>query len=131
MDIEKMIPMLMDCAKHIRRQLGPGYLESIYKNAMLIELRKCGLPYEVERPIDVYYDQQLVGHFKADIIVDNRIILELKAVNDLHIAHEVQLVNYLTATGIDHGLLINFGSESLQFKRKYRVYRKPQFPKTV
>lgn len=125
MDAERMIPVLMECAKRIRQQLGPGYLESVYKNAMVIELKKCELSYEIERPIDVYYDQQVVGKFKADIVVENKVILELKAVNVLHLAHEIQLVNYLTATGIDDGLLINFGSDSLQFKRKFRVYKKP------
>ena len=128
MDVELLIPTLMECAKRIRRQLGPGYLESVYKNAMVIELKKCGLSYEIERPIDVFYDQQIVGKFKADIIVEDQVILEMKAVNDLHMAHEIQLVNYLTATGIDNGLVINFGSDSLQFKRKFRVYKKPQTP---
>ena len=124
MDVEMMIPLLMECAKHIRQQLGPGYLESVYKNAMVIELKKCRLSFETERPIDVLYDQQIVGKFKADIVVEDKVILELKAVSDLHLAHEIQLVNYLTATGIDNGLLINFGSDSLQFKRKFRVYKK-------
>ena len=114
----------MDCAGNIRRQLGPGYLEAVYKNAMLVELRKNGLSFEVEKPINVYYDNVLVGEYKADIVVEKSVILELKAVNSLHVAHELQLVNYLTATGVDNGLLINFGSEELQFKRKFRVYRK-------
>ena len=91
MDVEMLIRAVMECSKNIRRVLGPGYLESVYK---------------------------------ADIVVEGILILELKAVQSLHMAHEIQLVNYLTATGIDHGLLINFGSEELQFKRKYRVYRK-------
>ena len=124
MDVEDLIKAVMDCAVNIRRQLGLGYLESVYKNAMQVELRKNGLLYEVEKPINVYYDGVMVGEFKADIIVENLLILELKAVNSLHIAHEVQLVNYLAATGINDGLLINFGSEQLQFKRKYRIYRK-------
>ena len=124
MDIEELIKMIMSCSTNIRRQLGPGYVESVYKNAMLVELEKNGLAYEVEKPIKVYYDGTLVGDFYADIIVENRLILELKAVSNLHMAHEIQLVNYLTATGIDDGLLINFGSETLQFKRKFRIYRK-------
>ena len=123
-DIEELIKMIMNCTANIRRQLGPGYVESVYKNAMLVELEKNGLAYEVEKPIKVYYDGTLVGDFYADIIVENRLILELKAVSNLHMAHEIQLVNYLTATGIDDGLLINFGSETLQFKRKFRIYRK-------
>lgn len=123
-DIEELIKMMMNCSANIRRQLGPGYVESVYKNAMLVELEKNALAYEVEKPIKVYYDGTLVGDFYADIIVENRLILELKAVSNLHMAHEIQLVNYLTATGIDDGLLINFGSETLQFKRKFRIYRK-------
>ena len=82
------------------------------------------MAYEAENTISVYYENVLVGDFKADIVVEGILILELKAVQSLHIAHEIQLVNYLTATGIDHGLLINLGSDELQFKRKYRVYRK-------
>ena len=123
-NIEDLIRQVMNCAVNIRRQLGPGYLEGVYKNAMLVELRKWKLDYEVEKPINVYYEGILVGEFKADIVVEKLLILELKAVNSLHIAHEVQLVNYLTATGIDNGLLINFGAEELQMKRKYRIYRK-------
>ena len=124
MDVEMLIRTVMECSKNIRRHLGPGYLESVYKNSMLVELNKRGLVYEIEKPISVYYENVLVGDFKADIVVEGILILELKAVQSLHMAHEIQLVNYLTATGIDHGLLINFGSDELQFKRKYRVYRK-------
>ena len=124
MDVETLVRKVIECAKNIRRHLGPGYLESVYKNAMLVELKKHSLFYEIEKPINVYYDNILVGEFKADIVVENVLILELKAVQSLHMAHEIQLVNYLTATGIDDGLLINFGSEELQFKRKYRIYRK-------
>ena len=124
MDVEMLIRTVMECSKNIRRVLGPGYLESVYKNSMLVELNKRGLVYEIEKPISVYYENVLVGDFKADIVVEGILILELKAVQSLHMAHEIQLVNYLTATGIDNGLLINFGSDELQFKRKYRVYRK-------
>jgi GxxExxY protein len=124
MDVEMLIRTVMECSKNIRRVLGPGYLESVYKNSMLVELNKRGLVYEIEKPISVYYENVLVGDFKADIVVEGVLILELKAVQSLHMAHEIQLVNYLTATGIDNGLLINFGSDELQFKRKYRVYRK-------
>lgn len=119
-----LVKTVIECSKNIRRHLGPGYLESVYKNAMLVELKKNGLSYEIEKPINVYYDDVLVGEFKADIVVEKVLILELKAVQSLHMAHEIQLVNYLTATGVDDGLLINFGSEELQFKRKFRVYRK-------
>ena len=125
MDIEKLITLLIECAKNIRRQLGPGYLEAVYKNAMVIELRKNGLDFETEKPVTVYYDGIPVGEYRTDIIVDNQVIMELKATQTLSVANELQLVNYLTATGIDNGLLINFGSNSIEIKRKFRIYRKP------
>ena len=125
MDIEKLITLLIECAKNIRRQLGPGYLEAVYKNAMVIELRKNGLEFETEKPVTVYYDDIPVGEYRTDIIVDNQVIMELKATQTLSVANELQLVNYLTATGIDNGLLINFGSNSIEIKRKFRIYRKP------
>ncbi len=123
-DIEKLIKIVIECAKSIRRQLGPGFLENVYKNAMIIELRKRHLTYETEQPIHVLYDDIIVGNFKADIVVERQLILELKATQSLCIANEVQLVNYLTATGVDSGLLINFGSDRLQIKRKFRIYKK-------
>ena len=123
-DIEKLIKTVIECAKSIRRQLGSGFLENVYKNAMIIELRKRHLTYETEQPIHVLYDDIIVGNFKADIVVERQLILELKATQSLCIANEVQLVNYLTATGVDSGLLINFGSDRLQIKRKFRIYKK-------
>lgn len=123
-DINDLVTCMMDCAKAVRKQLGPGYLEAVYKNAMVIELRKRNLPFLTEVPLNVLYDGIVVGSYKADIVVDKRLVLELKATNGITISNEVQLVNYLTTTGIDDGFLINFGAEQLQFKRKYRLYRK-------
>jgi GxxExxY protein len=123
-DMDELIDSINNCAMRIRRQLPQGYLEAVYKNAMVIELRKLGLPFETEKPIKVFYDGISVGEYKADIIIDNRLILELKAVQNLCTAHEVQLVNYLTATGIDDGLLINFGGEKKDIRHKYRLYKK-------
>ena len=121
---DQLISEIIECAKRIRRQLGPGFLEKVYKNAMIVELRKLKLTYEAEKLIQVLYDGIVVGEYRTDIIVEGRLILELKGTQDLSIANEVQLVNYLTSTGIDDGLLINFGSDKLQFKRKYRIYRR-------
>jgi hypothetical protein len=121
---DQLISEIIECAKRIRRQLGPGFLEKVYKNAMIVELRKLKLTYEAEKLIQVLYDGIVVGEYRTDIIVEGRLILELKATQDLSIANEVQLVNYLTSTGIDDGLLINFGSDKLQLKRKYRIYRR-------
>ena len=121
---DQLITEIIVCAKCIRRQLGPGFLEKVYKNAMVVELRKLKLNFETEKLIQVLYDGIVVGEYRTDIIVEGKLILELKATQDLSIANEVQLVNYLTSTQIDDGLLINFGSDKLQFKRKYRIYRK-------
>jgi GxxExxY protein len=123
-DIHTLIDMINNCAMRIRRQLPQGYVEAVYKNAMVIELRKLNLPFETEKPIKVYYDGLIVGEYKADIVIDDRLILELKAVQNLCTAHEVQLVNYLTATGIDDGVLINFGGGKIDIRHKYRVYKK-------
>lgn len=122
--IDQLITEVIECAKRIRRQLGPGFLEKVYKNAMVVELRKLNLSFETEKLIQVLYDGIIVGEYRTDIIVEGKLILELKATQDLSIANEVQLVNYLTSTQIDDGLLINFGADKLQFKRKYRIYRK-------
>ena len=101
--------------------LGSGFLESVYEKCLIIELKKLGLLVESQKSIQVFYDDQEVGYFIADIIVENKIILELKAIKELAKIHEVQLVNYLTATGKDVGLLINFSSKEVQVKRKVRI----------
>ena len=121
---DQLITEIIECAKRIRRQLGLGFLEKVYKNAMVVELRKLKLNFETEKLIQVLYDGIVVGEYRTDIIVEGKLILELKATQDLSIANEVQLVNYLTSTQIDDGLLINFGSDKFLFKRKYRIYRK-------
>jgi len=106
-------------AHHI---LGPGFVESIYQNALLNRLKKIGLAVESEKPLPVYFEGDLVGTFVTDIIVEGKLLLELKAVSVLVAAHEVQLVNYITATKINVGLLLNFGSKSLEIKRRTRGY---------
>jgi len=98
--------------------LGYGFIESIYHNAMILELGNAGLRVETQKPIAVYYEARIVGSFYADLIVENRVILELKAKEKLVEAHEVQLINYLRATEIEIGLLLNFG-KTPEFKRKF------------
>ena len=107
----------------VHRTLGPGFLESVYKGALVLELQKCGLRAECERKIAVLYDGAPVGEFAADLLVEDEVLVELKAVATLSTAHEMQVVHYLTATGLNVGLLLNFGSSSLQFKRKHRAYK--------
>jgi GxxExxY protein len=111
---------IIGCAMRVHRQLGPGFLESVYRNAVAFELRRVGLTVELEKHLTVKYEHVVVGDFVADVVVNDIVICELKAASGLSKADEVQLVNYLTATSHDTGLLLNFGAPSLQFKRKYR-----------
>ena len=107
-------------AMEVHRTLGPGFVESVYENALLVELAASQLAFESQKALKVIYKNQCVGDFIADIIVDKALIIELKSVQSLLPTHEVQLVNYLTTTGIEEGILLNFGAESLQFKKKFR-----------
>ena len=123
MESKELIEAIITCAKRVRKDLTPGFEEKVYKNAMFIELRDCGISVETEVPFKVYYKNHVVGDYRADIIVERKVIIELKAVNALTTIHEVQLVNYLTATGIDDGLLINFGSERIEIRHRSRLYK--------
>ena len=102
---------------NVYNALGYGFLEKVYENAMLIELRKMGLNVQKQVPINVFYENQLVGEYFADLIVEKLVIVELKAAESICEAHEFQLINYLKATELEIGLLFNFG-KTPQFKRK-------------
>lgn len=121
MDVEKLSYEIIGAAMAVHRHFGSGYLEEVYKNALMVELAALGVKAEKEVAIDVKYKNVCVGAYRADLVVENRLIVELKAISSLNASHEAQLVNYLTATGFDDGLLINFGADSLQYKHKYRV----------
>ena len=123
MNIEELIKQIVQCAYNVRTKLSAEFLESVYLNALLIELHDNGLKAEKEVPITVHYNNHIVGEFRADIIVEKTVVVELKAVQQLTTAHEAQLVNYLTATNIEHGLLINFGSDKIEIKRKFRTFK--------
>lgn len=101
----------------VYNELGYGFLENVYQNALYRELTRIGLSCEALKPIEVYYKGEVVGKYVADIIVEGKVILELKAVSSLSEAHECQLQNYLKATRIEVGLLLNFGHRP-EFKRK-------------
>ncbi|MDP3683901.1 MAG: GxxExxY protein [Ignavibacteria bacterium] len=101
----------------VYNKLGYGFLEKVYENAMMIELDRLGLRCEKQKKIDVYYDEFLIGEYFADILVNEVVVVELKASETLIPEHEAQLVNYLRGTDLEVGLLLNFGKEP-QFKRK-------------
>jgi GxxExxY protein len=112
---------IIAAAHNVHKELGQGFLEKVYKNALAIELREAGIKCALEVPMSVLYRGLVVGDYIADIIVEDRIIVEAKAVSELNSVHEVQLVNYLKATGLQVGLLINFG-RSVQVKRRIFGY---------
>jgi len=120
MEREELTHKIIGCAYKVFNTLGFGFLESIYHKAMLIELAKAGLKAESEKPLDVFYDDQVLGEFSVDIFVEDELIVELKSVESLSKAHKVQVVNYLTCLKKEIGLLINFGPSGVQVKRKYR-----------
>ena len=122
MQDEALTETIIGCAFKVHNTLGPGFLEQVYENAMCIELANQGLHAKQQAPITVTYAGQIVGEYFADLWVEDCVIVELKAVQKLTKQHEVQLVNYLTATGVDTGLLLNFG-DSVQVKRKFRKYK--------
>ena len=129
MEDQELTEKIIGGGMKVHSTLGPGFLESVYQKALAHELSKAGLKVECEKPIAVHYDGVAVGDFSADMLVEDRVMLKLKANQALVPANEVQLVNYLTATGIEIGLLLNFGAERLEFKRKSRTYRPKPLPK--
>lgn len=108
---------IISCFYKVYKTLGYGFLEKVYENSLMHELQKSGLYVEKKKPINVYYDEKLVGEYFADLIVNNQVIIELKAAESLIEEHELQLINYLKATEIEVGLLLNFGKRP-EIRRK-------------
>ena len=126
MEYEDITRKIIGAAYQVYNKLGFGFLESVYKKAMIIELSKDNLKVEAEKPLSVYYDGQIVGDFYVDLFVEEAVIVELKSVQNLNKEHEVQLVNYLNGLNKEIGLLINFGPSGVEVKRKYRKFRQDQ-----
>jgi GxxExxY protein len=122
MEINSLTHAIIGCAYKVHNILGPGFLETIYENALKIELEKISIAARQQHELRVLYEGHNVGTYYPDLWIDEQLIIEVKAVHNLLKQHEAQLVHYLTATHVDNGLLINFGS-SVQVKRKFREYR--------
>ncbi len=108
---------IIACAFSVANRLGPGFLEKVYENAMAYELGKCGLAYRQQQGIEVQYEGVIVGQFMADLVVEGRVILELKATRESSEFHTAQCLNYLKATGMPICLLFNFGKAKLEVRR--------------
>ena len=104
-------------AMEVHRKLGYGFIEKVYENSLMVLLRREGIAAEQQFPVRVYFEGEDVGYYKADIVVDGRMILEVKAVEGLIDAHRVQALNYLRATDLRLAILLNFGKEKLRYER--------------
>lgn len=134
MTIDELTHRVIGMAMGIHRELGPGFLESVYHRAMEIELAESGFGFESNVPLNVFYKGKLIGKFEADIIIaagELRLLIELKSCEAISKMHEAQTVNYLVTTGIEDGLIINFGAKSLDWRHKFRTYRPKSQPQTV
>ena len=124
MEYKELTHKIIGCAYRVFNQLGFGFLEIVYRRAMVIELEKADLKVEEEKSLQVFYDEVVVGNFSIDLYVEDTIVVELKSVQNILIEHEIQLVNYLKGMKRDIGLLINFSQSGVDVKRKFKEYDK-------
>jgi len=116
-ELNKITHAILGCAYKVSNTLGCGFVEKVYENALAIELGKAGLKVEQQRGVSVQYEGVVVGEFATDLLVEDRIILELKALSALDNVHMAQCMNYLKASGLTLGLLLNFGGPKLEVQR--------------
>ncbi|AFY31518.1 GxxExxY protein [Calothrix sp. PCC 7507] len=122
LELNQLTEMIIGCAFKVGNTLGVGFLERVYENALVHELGKTGLRVEQQKPLQVWYDGIVVGNYQADLLVEEAVIVELKAVTALDSRHFAQCMNYLKATGLTLGLVINFGNPKVEVKRVVRNF---------
>lgn len=125
MEINDITYKINGAVFEVNRVLGSGFLEKVYENALLFEIKKQGLKAERQVPIKVLYKKHLVGEYIADIFVEKKVVVEIKTVENLDKMHEAQLLNYLKATGLQIGLLVNFKHPKAEIKR--RAFNLPEY----
>ncbi|MCE5326165.1 MAG: GxxExxY protein, partial [Planctomycetaceae bacterium] len=111
---------IVGCAQRVHSKLGPGFPEGVYQKALCVELAKKGIPFVCEKLAEVHYDGVLCGEFRMDLVVDDKIVLELKALDAIHPTHTAQALSYLKATGLKLAIILNFGQERLKSERVVR-----------
>ncbi|MFH0795129.1 MAG: GxxExxY protein [bacterium] len=117
---EKTTALILEGCFELAKELGAGFLEGVYEKALRLVLREKGLSVKAQVPLSVNFRGQIVGEYFADLVVDDKVIVELKAVKALSPEHQAQVINYLKATGYEVGLLVNFGSPRIEYKRMVR-----------
>jgi len=126
MNIDEITYKIRGAVFEVNRVLGHGFLEKVYEKALIIELRRQGLRVKNQAPLQVRYKEDMVGEYFADLLVEDCVIVEIKAVGHLHKVHQAQLLNYLKATGVKVGLLVNFSKSKAEIKRM--VWELPEGP---
>lgn len=116
-DGTRLSEQVIGCAQNVSRELGSGFLEAVYENALALELEEKGIPFERQQQLDVYYKSRLVGQYKADFVIEAKLIIELKTVSAFNGRQRAQVLHYLRATGLNVGLLLNFGMPRLGIQR--------------
>jgi GxxExxY protein len=114
---KELVYQMIGCAMRVHRELGYGFLEKVYENSLMILFEKEPIKAKQQYPVPVYFEGQIVGEYCADILVEDKILIELKTVEKIANVHYAQVLNYLKATGIQLGLLINFGPQKLEYER--------------
>jgi GxxExxY protein len=117
---DELTGKILEASFEVSKELGAGFLESVYEKALLVALKQKGLNASLQVPLQVKFRGVIVGEFYADILVENKVLLELKAVSRILPEHKAQIINYLKATGIEIGLLLNFGNAKLEYNRLHK-----------
>lgn len=123
--------LILDCCFAVMNELGSGFLESIYKNALYIALRQKEFSIDVEKSFEVYFRGKKVGLYRADLVVQGVVIVELKCCKSLLLEHQAQVINYLKATNISVSLLVNFGNKNVEYKRLHHPLLYPEDPRNL
>jgi GxxExxY protein len=124
---KKLSARIIDAAIQVHKALGPGFLESFYEEALSIELKRSGIPFERQKSVAVIYRDQPIGEHRLDLLVDGKLVVELKATQEIDPVHFSVVRSYMKATGVDSGLIFNFASMPLGVKRVAREYSIPEF----
>lgn len=121
-ELDVLTGKIIGCAHTVSNVMGCGFLEKVYENALAHELSRSGLRVQAQVPVDVYYDDVVVGQYLADLMIEEKVLVELKAVKALDDIHAAQCLNYLNATGLHVCLLLNFGKPRVEIRRLVRDY---------
>jgi GxxExxY protein len=126
---ESLTAKILEAAFEVSSELGAGFVESVYQNALFIVLQEKGLHVAREMPLQVKFHEEIVGSFFADLMVNNTVLIELKSVSTLLPEHKAQVINYLKASGLEVGLLINFGRAKIEYHRLEHPNLRRKIPK--